>query len=283
MTEPIPTISGCFDIGGRALYAEWHRSPGSRVTVVVEVGSTMPGTQDRAWGIVGDTLLEHANVFFYDRANLGRSDPVAMPRPLSAFTADLRAVLQAVGAPPPYLLVGGSFGGMLATHFASLYLQEVIGVVLVDSTHPEHDLRALAVLPPKIEGEHNAVTEFRRLLWTEQHAPLETFEWEGLDTPASIQEAKQAWNLRDLPLFVLTAGIDTWEEGFPPETAAAYEAVWMDCQKIYVALSTRSRHIIVEDSDHIIHCNRPDVVINAIRGILDQEEASDLFLSPFPS
>jgi pimeloyl-ACP methyl ester carboxylesterase len=274
MTDSLPPISARYDIGGRCLYAEWHHSPASRVTVVVEVGSTMPGTRDRGWDPVRDALLEHASVFFYDRANLGRSDPVPMPRPLSAFTADLHAVLQAASVPPPYLLVGGSFGGMLATHFASQYPQDVTGVVLVDSTHPEHDLRAMAVLPPEVEDEPKSLAEFRRLLWTEYYAPLETFEWEGLDAPASIQEAKEAWNLRDLPLVVLTAGIDTWEEDFPPGPAAAYESVWMDCQNMYLALSTHSRHIIVEDSDHLIHFNHPDVVIEAVRSILDQEEAS---------
>jgi pimeloyl-ACP methyl ester carboxylesterase len=274
MTDPLPTISGRYDIGGRCLYAEWHRSSGSRVTVVIEVGSTMPGTRDRGWDPVRQALLEQANVFFYDRANLGRSDPAVLPRPLSAFSADLRAVLQSAGVPPPYLLVGGSFGGMLVTHFASLYPRDVLGVVLVDSTHPQHDLRTLAVLPSEVEDEPKSLTEFRRLAWTEHYAPLETFEWEGLDAPTSIQEARQTWNLRDILLVVLTAGIDTWEEDFPPEPAAAYEAVWMDCQKMFLALSTRSRHRIVEDSDHIIHYNRPDVVIDAVRGILDQEEPS---------
>jgi hypothetical protein len=69
---------------------------------------------------------------------------------------------------------------------------------------------------------------------------------------------------------VLTAGLDSWKEDYPKEAADAYEQVWMDLQHMYLGLSTRSRHVTVEDSDHIIHFRRPDVVIEAARWILAQ-------------
>jgi pimeloyl-ACP methyl ester carboxylesterase len=258
-----PSQQGFFPSGNRMLYAErWGtHSP----TVIYETGSTMPGTNDPGWRPIRDAITAEASVFLYDRAGLGRSDPAPLPRPLSAFTADLIAVLQASASPPPYVLVGGSFGGMLALHYASLFPEDTRGVLLVDSTHPEHNTRSLSVLPPESPNEPNALRGFRSLLLQENNAPLETNEWEGLDVPASIAEAQAAWNLRDIPLIVLTAGLDEWEEGFPEDVADRYEQVWLDLQNEMAALSTRSKHVIVEDSDHIIHFRRPDIVIRMIR------------------
>src|SRR5689334_9741082 len=128
-------------IGNRFLYAEYWRNAVRAPTIVIEPGSLMPGTQDAGWRPIRDALTADWSVVLYDRAGLGQSAPAPVPRPLSAFSADLRAVLRGAGAPPPYLLVGGSFGGMLVLNFASLHPREVAGVLLVDSTHPEHNQR----------------------------------------------------------------------------------------------------------------------------------------------
>lgn len=44
----------------------------------------------------------------------------------------LRRVLLQIGAPPPYALVGFSWGGMLARYYAGYYPGDVVGLVLVD-------------------------------------------------------------------------------------------------------------------------------------------------------
>jgi pimeloyl-ACP methyl ester carboxylesterase len=258
--------NGCFDIGERCLYAEVSGS--GSPTIVLEVGSTQPGTSDAGWHSICAELAKDACVFRYDRANLGRSDPAPLPRSINAFTADLHALLQAAQVAPPYLLLGGSFGGMLAVNYASLYPHEVCGVVLEDATHPQHDLRTLDLLPPPRPDEPPSLSDFRHLLWQEYYTPLESFEWEGLDAPTSIQQANASWNLRDIPLVVLTAGVNEYEPDFPPEIARAYENVWMDLQKEYTTLTTSSTHILVEDSDHVIHDLRPDIVLEAVRQIL---------------
>jgi pimeloyl-ACP methyl ester carboxylesterase len=204
-------------------------------------------------------------MFLYDRAGLGQSEPAPLPRPLSAFTTDLHNILHDFGAQPPYVLVGGSFGGMLVLHYASLYPAEVMGVLLLDSTHPEHNQRALSVLPPEEPGEPASLSEFRAKLTQLDRIPPESNDWEGLDVPASIGEARELWNLGDIPLIVLTAGQDEWEAGFPKDVAGLYEQVWLDLQKEMAALSTTSKHRIVEDSDHCIHDQRPDIVLESIR------------------
>jgi len=202
---------------------------------------------------------------------LGQSDRTTGPRPLTAFAADLRAVLMGSGTRPPYVLVGGSFGRMLAAHYASLYPAEVAGVLLVDATYPAHNQRALAVLPPETADEPAARQAFRRQLWQTDQLPPETDDWEGLNVPASI-EAARGWRLGAAPLIVLTAGLDEWEDGFPLDAAQRYAQMWLGLQQELAALSSKGQQRTVADSDHQIHERRPDVVMAAIRELAGGRE-----------
>ena len=250
-------------LGSRELYVEWH---GDEVpTVLIEVGSTVPATSDPGWQPIVEKLAREMRVILYDRANLGQSDPAPKPRKLVDFTRDLRAVLADM-AQPPFVLVGMSFGGMITTDYASRYPGDVSGLLLLDAPHPGANARCLPLVPPEVPGEPPSLAGFRRQMWLEQHAPLETDEWEGLDAEDAIEQA-MGWNLRDIPLVVLTAGINKWEPDFPPGVAASYEQEGLKMQREYAALSSRSFHRVVRDSDHIIHDRRPDVVIAAIRAL----------------
>jgi hypothetical protein len=66
--------------------------------------------------------------------------------------------------------------------------------------------------------------------------------------------AAQMHPLKDLPLIVLTRGLDQ-----NPRR--------LRMQEDLARLSSNSRQIVVADSDHEIHLFRPDVVIQAIRDV----------------
>jgi pimeloyl-ACP methyl ester carboxylesterase len=261
-----PTKKGISQIEGRSVYGELWGS--GSPTVIYETGSLMPGTNDSGWLPIRNALTADYSVFVYDRAGLGMSEPAPLPRPLSSFTTDLHNIVRAFELQPPYVLVGGSFGGMLVMHYASLHPADIMGVLLVDSTHPEHNQRALSALPPEVPGEPYPMLEFRMQLEQLDRIPPESNEWEGLDVPASIAEARERWNLHNIPLIVLTAGLDEWEPGFPADTASRYTQVWLRLQEEMAALSTNSQHHIVADSDHMIHDQRPDIVIESIRELI---------------
>jgi pimeloyl-ACP methyl ester carboxylesterase len=251
------------DVSGRHMYAELHGA--GRPTVIIEVGSTQAGTKDRGWWPVREALAKETSVFFYDRAGLGNSDPAPVPRSIGTFTEDLHAMIQAANLEKPYILLGGSFGGLIVTHYAALHPEDVAGILLEDSTHPEHNQRTLALLPPETPGESQALASFRRLLWQETYAPLLTGEQEGLDIPASVIQMRAAWDLDSIPLIVLTAGQDTWEPGFPEDIAARYEQLWLDLQEELADRSSRHFHQIVEQSGHVIHDDAPQAVLDAVR------------------
>lgn len=262
-------VRGHYPVNGRHIYAEQHgvRRAGQPV-IIVEVGSTQAGTKDQGWWPVRDALAREAQVLFYDRAGLGESDPVQLPRSITDFTGDLHALLQAAKIPPPYLLVGGSFGGLIVTHFAAQHPGEVAGIVLEDSTHPEHNIRTLALLPPEGIEESAALKNFRNLLLAETDTPLEANEGEGLDFSTTMQQMRAAWDLGNIPIILLIAGQDTWEDGFLMDIANRYEQLWLELQQELAERSTNSIKSIIAESGHSIHDEAPGAVIESVRALL---------------
>ena len=115
-----------------------------------------------SWAFIQDELAKFTHVCSYDRAGLGWSEPGPKPRTTAQILAELRALLQKSGIPPPYVLVGHSFGAFTVRLFAALHPNEVAGLVFIDGLHPaewfpasEHQLRGLS----------RAVRSARRGIW----------------------------------------------------------------------------------------------------------------------
>jgi pimeloyl-ACP methyl ester carboxylesterase len=120
------------DIGGRRLhgYATGEGGP----VVVLESGLAATSL---SWRIVHNEIAKFARVISYDRAGLGWSDAAATPPTTARLVEDLRAMLRAAQEPPPYILVGHSFGGLIVRAYADRYRDEVRGLVLVDPLQSE--------------------------------------------------------------------------------------------------------------------------------------------------
>lgn len=103
-------------------------------TVVFENG--LGGTLDW-WAKVFPEVARDSTAFAYNRPGYGASAPSPAPRDGGHIVDELRAALRARGLAPPYVLVGHSLGGLYMQLFARRYPEEVRGLVLVDSTHPE--------------------------------------------------------------------------------------------------------------------------------------------------
>ena len=82
-------------------------------------------------------MTEFGTVLTYDRAGLGKSGNSSKRRISSEMIKDLRSCLEKLQLKPPYIFVGHSFGGINARLFATFYSEDMLGIVLVDST-PEN-------------------------------------------------------------------------------------------------------------------------------------------------
>jgi pimeloyl-ACP methyl ester carboxylesterase len=250
------------DVGGYQLSFQCLGS--GTPTVVFESGG---GDGADSLANLAHLIQSFTQALIYDRAGLGQSDPAPRPRTVQDAVRDLHALLHTAQVPGPYLLVGHSFGGLIVQLYAAQYPQEVMGLVLLDVPHPEQALRDLQLLPPPSPQEPAALTALRNTLTTEWTDPFS--DQEGFDRVASAAQVLASGHLAHLPLVVITAGIDEWEEGFPDELARSLEKNWMCLQQERVALSSNSKHIIATESTHSIQDCQPELVTAVIRKLVE--------------
>jgi pimeloyl-ACP methyl ester carboxylesterase len=125
------------DLGGFRLHlhcAGQHSSVQGPPTVVFDAAL---GASSLSWVFVQREVARIARACSYDRAGFGWSDAGPMPRTAGRIADELRLLLQRAGEPPPYVLVGHSFGGLVMRIFAARHPHLTGGVVLVDPAHPE--------------------------------------------------------------------------------------------------------------------------------------------------
>ncbi len=123
----IPPPGRLVDIGGRRLHLD-ARGKG-RPTVVLEAGIA---ASSLSWCLIHDRVAEFATAIGYDRAGLGWSDPAPHRSTAGDAARDLALLLDRAEVPGPVVLVGHSFGGLVARVFEETYPGRVCGLVLVD-------------------------------------------------------------------------------------------------------------------------------------------------------
>src|SRR6201987_1728868 len=158
-------------------------------------------------GTIGDVnpdLDPHGPPFYPSR-----SDPAPQPRTSKDMVAESHALLQAARGPGPYVLVGHSARCIVVRLYASPYPNEVVGMVLLDSTSVDVWHRFQAALTPeewaKFEArtisnpELEAAYPNAERLWT---APM-------ADTPTTeqVRQAQAESPLRPMTLGILAHGI----------------------------------------------------------------------------
>ena len=125
------------DVGGHSLHISCvgEGSP----TVFLESGS---GATSVDWANIQPEVANTTRVCAYDRAGSGWSEPGPGPGDPQQIAGELHTLLGNAGIDGPYVLVGHSFGGLYVRMYAELYPNEVEGMVLVDSSHPEQSARS---------------------------------------------------------------------------------------------------------------------------------------------
>jgi pimeloyl-ACP methyl ester carboxylesterase len=139
------------DIGGRRLHLLVLGEDNGRPTVILEAGM---GSFSSNWHWVQTELAAGARVVAYDRAGLGWSDPAPAAQDAYESAADLHVALAVAGISGPYVVAGHSYGGLVMRAFTDLHPDEVVGMVMVDASHPDQWLH----IPLSRNGQFNAMT-----------------------------------------------------------------------------------------------------------------------------
>lgn len=277
---------GLYDVGGHKMHLDCIGE--GQPTIVFDSG--LGGNSD-VWNQVQTDAGKITRACSFDRAGFGWSDSGPLPRDARSETADLHALLSKAGERGSIVLVGHSLGGWNSQLYALEFPNEVAGLVLVDSGHPEQGER----LPPSPwdRGVLERVTRMRRLApfgiarqlgacVDDNDAPiahcgryLDTVGAEFASLSTSAHQVRDAYGrslhpdsgsrppFGDKPLIVLTRD-PAWGDYDPENLKAAWQAL----QKELAQLSRNSRQEIATGSGHYIQLSRPNLVTTAIRDVL---------------
>lgn len=255
-------------------------------TVVLDSGL---GDTYLSWRKVQPEIAKLTRVCSYDRAGLGYSESSFGPRTSKDIAEQLHELLQEASVVPPYILVGHSMGGYNVRVYANLYPNDVAGMVLVDASHPEQESR----MPPEIknmQGSWEREAEFleytmpfglpRLMGLCENDPALRAAEcnWrnahEGLAEMKAFREsaaqAAATGSLGSMPLVVLSHDPEKPSSELPPDLAGPMNQAWEKMQEELAHLSSQGTQVIAKNSSHYIQLDRPDVVIDGVRNVVQQ-------------
>jgi len=253
--SPIVVLVG----GLRASADDWSISNKSKPTVFSEVGKfTRVCACDRPGTPVGEKP--------------SRSDPVPQPSTAKDAVADLHALLSASGKAGPYVLVGHSYGGLIVRLYASTYPKDVSGLVLIDALS---------------EGLQDAETPQqwaiqRKLIQNDDPENLALYPaLERIDVDRSCYQIRAAPALHPMPIVVLSAdrpwgpqvpsmiAAGKLPADIPPDFGYVTDAAQKKAQERLAKLVPNEKHITNTNSGHEIHKEQPQLVIDAIRQVVE--------------
>ncbi len=287
------------DVGGYRLhlFCEGTGSP----TVIMESGS---GRASLDWELVRPEIVKTTRTCVYDRAGLGWSDLSPKPRTAENIVEELHTLLTSAGIAGPYVLVGHSIGGAYVRLYAHDYPEDVVGMVLVDSSHEDQFSRypaelnnfmaqynqayevqmdfykslaelGIVALDPSMMAESAKLPAATRETYQALYADPKVFaallaEEKMVEPNLAQVGAARITSLGNIPLIVLSHGQpdNLVGSGLSPEIIQQQEQVWQQLQKELTKLSPRGRQIIATESGHFIQFDQPQLVIDAIEEMI---------------
>jgi pimeloyl-ACP methyl ester carboxylesterase len=275
--DGLPLSGRLVDVGGHRLHIDCTGT--GSPTVVLEPGLGEPSVMMSGW--IAPDVATTTRVCVYDRAGRGWSEAADGPQDGEQVATDLHTLLHRAGESGPFVLAGHSAGGIYVLNFAKRFPEDVAGVVLLDSMHPEqyerlpswpgfYEMfrRASAVMPALARlgvGRVAYGSQFndlpaaqreqeRAFLSTPRHNRSVRDEFSKIR--ASLDEAAELQSLGDVPLAVVTAERDA-------------EAGWFPLQDDLATLSTDSVHLTLRDASHDMVVEDEDTARQASHSIVD--------------
>jgi len=262
------------------LYCMGEGSP----TVILEAGV---GGNTLLWAYIQPAIAEVTRVCAYDRAGYGWSEVSSSERTTPNMAEELHTLLTQAGIEPPYILAGHSFGSLVVRTYASLYPDEVGGLVLMHAAHPNQFSSDRCVPTCFPVGAVNLVDTFYgmlptmarigvvRLLVPTGSLPLPFFavpidfpnrdaliaslstnahsetvlaEWKAF--AQSAEYVNETGNAGNLPVRLITALNTYREQPLPFESPDETTQTWVMLQDDLLHTSTNREQTVVEEATH---------------------------------
>lgn len=268
---------------------------GSGQPLVVLESGLSGWSQD--WALVQPELAKQTTVCSYDRAGYAWSDEAPESATGLQAVEDLRTLLRTAGLPGSMVVVGHSWGGMLAQLLAQTHPEEVVGLVLVDALHRDQTatmdpdtharysrnmrlltgsatwlaplgLTRLAGMPASVVLDKLPSSEqaaARGLAMQSKNYRALYTEYMGIDPALAVARSLQP--VPAVPTIVLSTN-DLSE--FPPGWDTDYmRQHWIAGQRA-LAQETAAKHVVVADAGHYLQLERPELVISAVLEVLQK-------------
>ena len=182
--------------------------------------------------------------------------------PSSEIATELHALLVQLNAPPPYVLVGHSWGGPIIHTYAGMFPKEVVGLVYIDPTdfmQTEADMQAVFA-KAGVKNGHEAMEDMSKPLLTGVPPGLAAENQEiARASREGFVELRDVGDPSDLPLAVL---LSAKPEPFPPGVtfpgdANRYFQATLD-QRVdhfsgLVRRSANAHLVLTTNSGHFVH------------------------------
>jgi pimeloyl-ACP methyl ester carboxylesterase len=285
LVERFPPPGQMVDIGGRRLHLQCE-GPDTKPVVILESGAF---GQTIWYRTAFDEVAQVARVCMYERAGLGWSDEVPLPRSLGSRVDDLHALLQKGDVSPPYILAGHSMGGLLARMYIKSYPEEVAGLVLIESSEEHFNTTERSQQQSAASAKQMGTGALLLSLGVEisqvrfpnappeldimQRASVFRAGQDDMMTMSHLKQELQSFGelgtLGDLPLVVI-------QQGKPdPNRTAELAKEWSDAQARLAALSTRSVALVAEKSWHSVMVDQPELYRVGVSKVLEMLTSSD--------
>ena len=257
MAWMLPALSQAVDVRvtrpGYSLQVEqWGQG---KPVVVFESGF---GQGTDAWKAVIADLGDACRCIAYARSGLGTSGTDGTPNTIEKHLRDLGAVIDVLAPGQRAVLVGHSYGGLLATEYARNHPDRLRGLVLVDPATMSQRRDALAADRTRVLADDQAMRAMLPPALATDYALL----IEELESDVAIKPSPQP----DVWVALLTS-TQVAAEPFVFEETAQGKALWKRQHAALFAGFSRGTHQYF-DTGHNIHRENPKAVADAVRSVL---------------
>ena len=298
LPEKYPPPGEMVDVGPYRLHLYCVGDATAKPVVVVSPGS---GGNVVDWALVQPKVAKFTRICAYDRFGSGWSFGNPHGQTYQEEANDLHNLLRKAGVEAPYVLAGESYGGAVMQVYASLYPQEVVGMVQIDAVTRGMDLRYPEKYLQNMQVNRQVISAFaipglfRLMNWFGMSRTFPAFEKlppdlreiayalaynsrmgvnmkaENATRLARDEQFLSAEPLPDIPMIVVVRDLENSIQGVvTDETSQLAEQAWQDAQAELAKQVTDGTLIVAKGSGHMITLEKPEVVVDAIRTILEE-------------